>query len=264
MTTHFDHYSYQHRPSISPPVSPKSLPHGYKRKASTQDNDDYEVESPAHISNSFKKLRLSEYARRLQTATDVLNAGIDNVKRPNVPDLAPVGVSYRDAGLTFQPLTGYPASVSQTSTHCDNTRDVDDYMPVDETSDRVWVHDLDAEIREIEAEEAKNKNGIQISEAGKEYSKLPEHILRQSLKVEDPAKSLQMVLYRDPISISVPQEEDAVRKAILEARRRMRERQHEERVAEVAFDAGAQVTTHSHNFLQPLSDNEAEDGMDID
>jgi len=248
MTTHFDHYSYQHhRPSISPPVSPKTLPHGYKRKASTQEDGDYEVESPAHISNSFKKLRLN------------------NVKRPNVIDLAPVGVSYRDAGLAFQPLTGYPASAGQKAAHCNHSRDEDDYMPVDETADRVWVHDLDAEIREIEAEEARNNNGIQISEAGKGYSKLPEHVLRQSPTVEDPAKSLQMILYRDPVSISVPQEEDAVRKAIIEARRRMREKQHEERVAEGAYDTASQVTTHNHDFLQALTDNnDAEDGMDID
>lgn len=57
MTTaqQFGDYYYDSR--FSPPVSPKSLPHGYKRKASTQDD---ELENNSLISNTFKKLRLSE------------------------------------------------------------------------------------------------------------------------------------------------------------------------------------------------------------
>ena len=52
-------------------------------------------------------------------------------------------------------------------------------------------------------------------------TKIPSHILRPHL---DPSPSNQLILYKDPTSISVPAEEDAVRKAIVEARRRARER----------------------------------------
>ena len=47
-----EHYYYNH---YSPPVSPKSIPHGYKRKASTQEDDDIETNNA--ISHHLKKLR---------------------------------------------------------------------------------------------------------------------------------------------------------------------------------------------------------------
>jgi len=94
-------------------------------------------------------------------------------------------------------------------------------MDVDEAKDRVVIHDLDAELAEIEATEPKT---MFIPDIDKKVSAIPQHILQnQSEKA-----NYQLVLYRVPNSISIPEEKDAVRKAIIAARARAREgRAHE-------------------------------------
>lgn len=213
------HYEYRY----SPPVSPRSQPHGYKRKASTQEDD---LESQSLISNSFKKLRLSKSARTATTTTatardHVLNTVSDNAKRPSATVISPVGVSCRAAIPVTSPSDPQSALLSHAR------HDEEDFMPIDETADRIWVHDLDAEIAEIEADEARERERIQLSlsEAGSQYAKIPDHLLKLNNQADPPASNMQMVLYRDPISLSVPEENDAVRKTVAEARRRMRENQ---------------------------------------
>lgn len=238
MTTTTSYYDH----SYSPPISPKSQPHGCKRKALSQED---ELENQHRISNSFKRLRLN------------------NAKRPSAARIAPIGVSYRDVSLAdafesshLGTTSPYPGPVNYFRQGSD-----DDLMPVDDTADRIWVHDLDAEIAEIEAEEERQKAGIQLSEAGKEYSKIPDHLLKQKVKAEDPAANMQMILYRDPISISVPEENDAVRKTIIEARRRMREKQAEERHRErLPLPANSTAAPST----EPSGTNQPDDAMDMD
>jgi hypothetical protein len=91
-------------------------------------------------------------------------------------------------------------------------------MPVDETPSKVYIHDLAAEIAQIEAEEPKDMFLLDID---KRVSALPAKLFQNSR----PDPNTQLVLYREPSSISIPEEEDAVRKAIIEARKRVRERQ---------------------------------------
>lgn len=100
--------------------------------------------------------------------------------------------------------------------------DQGDLMPVDETPSKVYIHDLAAEIAQIEAEEPKDMFLLDID---KKVSALPTNLLQNT----SPNPNTQLVLYREPSSISIPQEEDAVRKAVIEARRRVRERQKAER-----------------------------------
>lgn len=97
-----------------------------------------------------------------------------------------------------------------------------DLMPVDETPSKIYIHDLAAEIAQIEAEEPKD---FFLADVDKKVSAIPATLLQNSHA--DP--NMQMILYREPSSISVPVEEDAVRKAIIDARRRVRERQRAER-----------------------------------
>jgi hypothetical protein len=94
-----------------------------------------------------------------------------------------------------------------------------DYMPVDETKDRIFIHDLDAEIAEIEAAEPKT---MFLPDIDKKVSAIPRKLL-QDQKAN--TNNTQMVLYEVPSSISVPKEADAVRKAIIAARARAREKQ---------------------------------------
>jgi len=206
----------------------------------------------------------------------------------NILDLSPVGISYRDTDTDPDPsFVRAPISAARTSTYVPHAQRNDDEeeadrMPLDDTPNRVWIHDLDAEIRQIEAEEREHatnsnyttthndNNSIHILETGgvgrqDYYTKVPHHILRQGPKLEDPAAGLQMVLYRDPVSISVPVEEDAVRKAIAEARRRVREKQYgDNRVVEASFDSVPSNTLDGDMFSTSLLENDAVDDMDID
>lgn len=163
--------------------------HNVRKRAA---EDAFEVQSG--ISNHFKKLRLSRLPSvylKLSTdyTTDNVPAQIYTVERPPVPS------SPADQG---------------------------DLMPVDETPSKVYIHDLAAEIAQIEAEEPKDMFLLDID---KKVSALPTNLLQNT----SPNPNTQLVLYREPSSISIPQEEDAVRKAVIEARRRVRERQKAER-----------------------------------
>lgn len=238
MTTaqQFGDYYYDSR--FSPPVSPKSLPHGCKRKASIHDD---ELETNSLISNlkSFKKLRLG------------------SAKRPSAVDLPPVGIAYRDVDPQ-QPPSGRDLSHLH-----DFNRESEDggMMSVDDTSHKIWVGDLDAEIAEIEANEAREKNEALLSDAaGQEIGKIPQHLLRSNTANSDERSNMQMILYKDPISISVPEEHDAVRKTIIEARRRVREKQAED----LHRGSSSESLTHSTSPIVSADNDDEEDSMDID
>jgi hypothetical protein len=106
----------------------------------------------------------------------------------------------------------------------------EDFMPVDDNPHRIFIDDLDAAIAEIEAEEraAAEKQQERAfflpDDVDKEISGVPEQVLKSSYGTSDPTPSQALVLYRDPLSISVPAEEDAVRRAVHDARARIRER----------------------------------------
>lgn len=255
------HYEYRY----SPPVSPRSQPHGYKRKASTQEDD---LESQSLISNSFKKLRLSKSARTATTTTTardhVLNTVSDNAKRPSATVISPVGVSCRAAIPATSPSDPQSALLSHAAPYTNHARhDEEDFMPIDETADRIWVHDLDAEIAEIEADEARERERIQLSlsEAGSQYAKIPDHLLKLNNQADPPASNMQMVLYRDPISLSVPEENDAVRKTVVEARRRMRENQLEQSGKVLPPVSGPEMAYSLDRMQQPST---ADGDMDMD
>ena len=94
-----------------------------------------------------------------------------------------------------------------------------DYMPVDETKDRIVIHDLAAEIAEIEAAEPRT---LFLPDIDKKVSAIPQRLLQNR---SGNTNNTQMVLYEVPSSISVAKEADAVRKAIIGARARAREKQ---------------------------------------
>jgi hypothetical protein len=93
-------------------------------------------------------------------------------------------------------------------------------MQVEETPHRVYIHDLAAELSDIESDE---ENPIFLADIEKHLAKIPKHVL---VGPEPKAtKDNQLVLYNVPSSLSVPEEKDNVRKAIVEARARLREQQ---------------------------------------
>ena len=94
-------------------------------------------------------------------------------------------------------------------------------MHVDDTKDRIYIHDLDAELSDTESE---SERVIFISDIEQKLSRIPKIVLTGSNQ-RDESKGREMVLYSVPTSLSVPQAQDSVRKAIIDSRARAREKQ---------------------------------------
>ncbi|KEQ65334.1 uncharacterized protein M437DRAFT_42531 [Aureobasidium melanogenum CBS 110374] len=93
----------------------------------------------------------------------------------------------------------------------------EEHMHVDDTKDRVYIHNLDDELADIESDEEKL---IFLPDIEKKLNAIPRHILLGEKK----DSHQELVLYNLPPSLSVPIEKDNVRKAILEARERAKEK----------------------------------------
>lgn len=89
---------------------------------------------------------------------------------------------------------------------------LDDAMQLDDTKYTTYIHNLDQELADPDtsAEEL-----VLLPLAAKMIS-VPESIL------STPAQSKELVLYAEPSSLSVPREQDCVRRAILDSRARAR------------------------------------------
>jgi len=96
-----------------------------------------------------------------------------------------------------------------------------EWMQVEDTKDRVYIHDLDEELAELESDD---EHPIFIPDIEKHLIRIPHAILFND---DDKKKrdSMQLILYNVPSSISVPENKDSVRKAILESRQRARQNQ---------------------------------------
>ncbi|OCL09325.1 hypothetical protein AOQ84DRAFT_291467 [Glonium stellatum] len=145
-------------------------------------------------------------------------------------------------------------------------RAADDFMQVEDTPNRVYIHDLAAELSDIESDE---ENPIFLADIEKHLSRIPKHVL---VGPEPKAtRENQLILYNIPSSISVPEEQDNVRKAIVEARARMREKQVSgigeprlESRSESHPSPGLIVTPKKHNQGSIAGAEHDPDDMEID
>ena len=93
-------------------------------------------------------------------------------------------------------------------------------MQVEDTPHRVYIHDLAAELSDTESD---SETPIFLSDIEKHLSRIPRGLLLGP--PPKPTEHNQVVLYNVPSSLSVPVAQENVRKAIVEARQRIRERQ---------------------------------------
>ena len=135
-------------------------------------------------------------------------------------------------------------------------------MQLDDTKDKIYIHDLEDQIAEIEDEEKM----LFLPDIEKKLARIPQYLLTENLR---PTAENQMVLYGVPASLSVPEERDNVRKAIIESRARAREKQlHDDEAASMAIDSVKNGVTHIRGYhggdtpQQPRS-VEDEDAMDL-
>ncbi|KAF2662982.1 hypothetical protein K491DRAFT_557437, partial [Lophiostoma macrostomum CBS 122681] len=170
-------------------------PHGTKRPAEAG------LENEQRLSKRFDLLNLvdSNGARLYIPVAGSSDAAAQPAK-PLPKPIAPVTSRKRDRNPRLPP--------------------VDDGMQVEDTPHRVYIHDLAAELSDIESDE---DNPIFLSDIERHLAKLPKHLLAApELK---PTKDNQLILYNVPSSLTVPEEQDRVRKAIVEARARIRDKQ---------------------------------------
>lgn len=136
-------------------------------------------------------------------------------------------------------------------------------MQVDSTKHRVYIHSLDDELADIESDEEKL---VFLPDIEAQLNKIPKHILAGHKPAEKEGQ--QLVLYTEPTSLSLPFDQDSVRKAVMEARQRAREK--------VSKDAGppageeryshGDIAETAHGFGEDdyLDDNdEDDDAMDM-
>lgn len=105
----------------------------------------------------------------------------------------------------------------------------EDIMQLDDTKHKVYIYDLDAELSDSESDDGKLIFLPDIQKHLRE-SRIPPSILANS--EGELAGNNQLVLYNIPSSLSVPEEQDSVRKAIIETRARVRAKQEEKRIGQ--------------------------------
>lgn len=91
-------------------------------------------------------------------------------------------------------------------------------MQIDDTKEKIYIHNLEQEIADIESEEGKL---VFLPDIEKKLGKIPRSVLTSK---SQPVTSNEMILYNVPSSLSVPREQDNVRRAIIETRARVREK----------------------------------------
>ena len=114
-------------------------------------------------------------------------------------------------------------------------------MHLDDTKDKVYIHNLDDELASIESEEEKL---VFLPDIEKKLGRIPKSVL---LGEGHPCTSNEVVLYSVPASLSVPKEQDKVRRAIIESRARAREKQLHSAEAEAEFTSASHIDGDGSN-----------------
>ncbi|KAM4058433.1 hypothetical protein HRG_006598 [Hirsutella rhossiliensis] len=108
--------------------------------------------------------------------------------------------------------------------------DLDDTMQLDDSKHKVYIYNIDDELASSSSSDGDADDGRLVFlpdiEQHLRENRIPPHVLANS---DGELAGMQMVLYSDPRSLTVPEERDGVHRAILDARRRVREKQRQER-----------------------------------
>ncbi|TWU75348.1 hypothetical protein ED733_006986 [Metarhizium rileyi] len=121
-------------------------------------------------------------------------------------------------------------------------------MELDNSQHKVYIYNIDDELSSESEDEQGKLVFLPDIEKHLRDTRIPPHVLANNA---GELAGMQLVLYRDPTSLSVPKEKDSVRRAVLEARQMMREKQ------KLEHTAAATTATTTHEW----ADDEA---MDVD
>lgn len=123
-------------------------------------------------------------------------------------------------------------------------------MQLDDSKHKIYIHNIDDELSSDESDSEPGKL-IFLPDIEKRLraTRIPPPILANK---DGELAGMQMVLYHDPKSLTVPEEHDAVRKAIIETRRWARERQEQQKQEKLVYS------------LKPEPERNAEDDMIVE
>ena len=133
-------------------------------------------------------------------------------------------------------------------------------MHVDESKDKIYIYDLDKELQEAESGD---ERVVFLPDIERKISRIPKSVLETP---SDPGNQ-ELVLYSVPSSISIPEEQDNVRKVISEVRARAREAQNSSGSAHQAGHSQGQGTDEEDESIfenTPIVEEIDDDVMDID
>ncbi|PHH67031.1 hypothetical protein CDD81_4426 [Ophiocordyceps australis] len=135
-----------------------------------------------------------------------------------------------------------------------------DVMQLDDTKNKVYIYNLDDELSSSDGESDDGKL-VFLPDIDKHLrnQRIPPHVLANP---QGELAGMQMVLYSDPRSLSVPEEHDSVRKAIIDARRRARDKYRQDAPSS-AQETQSSISDAPTAPNVQLDDNEY-DAMDID
>lgn len=122
-------------------------------------------------------------------------------------------------------------------------------MHLDDTKHKVYIYNIDDELSSDSEDEGKLVFLPDIEKRLRE-NRIPKSILANQ---DGELAGMQVVLYSDPKSLTVPEEKDGVRRAIIEARKRLRE----QLLSEIKSST-AETCLNAQN--EPVSN----DSMDVD
>ena len=164
----------------------------------------------------------------------------------------------------YTPVSHAPAAETANGpSHADHmqSRPQDESMQLDDTSNRVYIHDLDAELADIESDEDKL---VFLPDIEKKFTKIPHQVLSGGQH-----ESQELVLYSVPESITATEGHDSVRRAIIESRQRAREKAIEDaRHADMnrkydQSEHAAPIET-AHGYSVGYEQEPDSDAMDVD
>lgn len=146
-----------------------------------------------------------------------------------------------------------PPTPPKTKTLLQQSAIDDDAMRLDDTKHKVYIYDLDAELSDSESSDDGRLVFLPDIQKHLRETRIPPMMLAN--REGELAGQKQLVLYSVPMSLTVPEEKDSVRKAIIEARARARAKTQEEHGRSEVMNIGTES-------LQLNGTGSAERGMD--
>ncbi|UPK97881.1 hypothetical protein LCI18_008816 [Fusarium solani-melongenae] len=196
-----------------------------KRKAETQDNE--------RLSKRLSLLNIEQSGSKLYVPVEE-----PSIPTPSIPNAAPSPSS--------------SARELQVS---------NDSMQLDDSKHKVYIYNIDDELSsDSETDDPGKLVFLPDIEKHLRANRIPPSVLANS---EGELAGMQLVLYSDPKSLTVPEDKDSVRKAIIESRHRAREQQRLEREGKTGTPSVDRDSTNDAIAPQTYTDDDP-DAMDVD